>query len=145
MTGVQTRLVMRGLERLDGENEIRRSHAELYRAGLAGLEGVTLLRLEPDCLPVFPYFPVLCRESRGLLHWAFRQGRDIATHSLKNCADLTLFRDFRRDCPNARRASESLILLPTYPRYPVAEIERNIDAIRAFCRPSGRAALQGRP
>ncbi|MFZ0426875.1 MAG: hypothetical protein WAO20_02075, partial [Acidobacteriota bacterium] len=74
-----------------------------------------------------------------------RQGRDIATHRLKNCADLALFRDFRRDCPNARRASESLVLLPTYPRYPVVEIERNIDAIRAFCRPSGRAALQGRP
>lgn len=53
------------------------------------------------------------------------------------------FAAFYRDCPNAREASRSLVLLPTYPRYPVSEIRRNIEAIRAFFCRDARAEHPG--
>ncbi|RPI27234.1 MAG: DegT/DnrJ/EryC1/StrS aminotransferase family protein [Acidobacteria bacterium] len=132
MTEAQTRLGLMGLERVDDENEIRRSNAERYRAGLSGLEGLILPADNPSASPAFPYFPVQCPNRDQLLRWAFERRRDWPTHGLRNCADLPAFRSFHRDCPNARQASESLILLPTYPRYPLAEIERNIKVIREF-------------
>lgn len=132
MNGVQSRLVCVGLERLDEENEGRRANASRYRTGLDGLEGLDLPPDRLDSSPVFPYFPVLSRTRAELLQWMLRKGRDVATHNLRNCADLPIFSPHCRDCPNARRASRSLILLPTYPRYPMSEIDRNIEVIRAF-------------
>ncbi len=132
MNAVQTRLTALGLKRIDEDHRIRRRNADLYLNGLSGLPGLTLPSPHPDSSPVFPHFPIQCRNRAGLLHWLLGQGRDVATHSLHNCADLPLFEAFSRNCPNAREASQSLILLPTYPRYPVPEIHRNIEAIRAF-------------
>jgi dTDP-4-amino-4,6-dideoxygalactose transaminase len=118
---------------LDAENEIRRSNARLYREGLTGLEDELVLPAERmGASSVFPHFPMQCAEKIALLRWSFEHGRDIGTHGLRNCADLPAFRAWRRECPNARKASESLILLPTYPRYPVSEVKRNIEVIRSF-------------
>ena len=38
-------------------------------------------------------------------------------------------RDYR-DCPNARKLMFETLMLPLYPRYPDAQIERNIEIIR---------------
>jgi perosamine synthetase len=133
MTAWQARIGLASLDRLDSENEIRRSHAKRYRDGLAALADELVLPVERrDALSVFPYFPVHCGERIALLEWAFEKGRDIGTHGLRNCADLPAFQTYHRECPNARKASRSLILLPTYPRYPVAEVERNVTVIRSF-------------
>ncbi|MEJ2081509.1 MAG: DegT/DnrJ/EryC1/StrS family aminotransferase [Acidobacteriota bacterium] len=134
MNAAQVRLAGLGLERLEEENQIRRRNADLYLAGLCDLEELTLPAFRADSSPVFPYFPIRCRDRSELLQWLLRQRRDVATHSLKNCADLPAFQAFHCDCPNARCASRSLVLLPNYPRYPVSEIHRNIAAIRAFFR-----------
>ena len=58
--------------------------------------------------------------------------RDIAAQHLKNCADLTAFSAFYRDCPVARKTANEVILLPTYPRYPDTEIQKNINVIQAY-------------
>ncbi len=145
MTGSQARLGLGGLARLDAENEIRWSNARLYREGLAGLQDELVLPIERSgASSVFPYFPVQCPERTALLRWAFENGRDIGTHGLRNCADLTAFRPYYRECPNARKASCSLILLPTYPRYPVSEVKRNVEVIRSFFERRQRVALYNR-
>jgi len=61
-----------------------------------------------------------------------RAKRDIAAQHLKNCADLPDFSEFYRDCPVARKTANEVILLPTYPRYPVSDVKRNIKAIRSY-------------
>ncbi len=133
MTGWQARVGLAGLAGVDVENEIRRSKAQMYREGLDGLEDELVLLVErPGAWSVFPYFPVQCAERTALLRWAFKFGRDIGTHTLRNCADLPAFRPYHRECPNAQEASRSLILLPTYPRYPVSEVKQNIEVIRSF-------------
>ena len=58
--------------------------------------------------------------------------RDVAAQHLKNCADLPAFSAFYRDCPVARKTANEVIVLPTYPRYPISEVQKNIEAIRAY-------------
>ena len=47
-------------------------------------------------------------------------------------AALPSFSVFYRDCPITRKTANEVILLPTYPRYPDTEIQKNIDVIRAY-------------
>jgi dTDP-4-amino-4,6-dideoxygalactose transaminase len=61
-----------------------------------------------------------------------RQGRDVRTRQYSNAADLSCFAEFARECPNARTAAERGFLLPTYPRYPELEVEKNIRVMREF-------------
>jgi integrase len=78
------------------------------------------------------YYPVRCERRDSLLLFAMVHGRDLAAQHLRNCADLPRFREFYRPCPNARAAAREPVLLPTYPRYPATEIQRNIQVIRKF-------------
>ena len=59
-------------------------------------------------------------------------GCDVGAQHIKNCADLECFKKFFRECPNARAVSNETILLPTYPRYSLDDIERNVRVIRSF-------------
>ena len=57
---------------------------------------------------------------------------DIAAQHLHNCADLECFKEFQRDCPRARATAASVVLLPTYPRYSLADVDRNVAVIRRY-------------
>jgi len=51
---------------------------------------------------------------------------------MRNCADLECFVEFHRDCPNARRTADETIVLPSYAKYDMDHVLRNIRAIREF-------------
>ena len=56
-------------------------------------------------------------------------------YALDGDPDATIcFADFARDCPNAQRTANSVILLPTYPRYSQGDVERNIRVLRGYFR-----------
>jgi len=61
----------------------------------------------------------------GLIKW-LQANRDLAQQYLHNCADCRAS-PLPRDCPGSQ-TSASTILLPTYPRYPVAENRENMPA-----------------
>jgi perosamine synthetase len=65
-----------------------------------------------------------------------------AAQHLRNCPDLEQFREFYGDCPNARAAARELILLPTYPAYPLSEIQQNIKTIQRFFSIQAAQGLQ---
>ena len=80
----------------------------------------------------YQYFPIQVTTRDALVDHVMRHGRDIALSHHRNCADLACFARWHRDCPNARRAAEDLIYLPTYPGYGREEIDRTIAAVRSF-------------
>jgi dTDP-4-amino-4,6-dideoxygalactose transaminase len=134
MTPAQARVALAGLEMVDSETAVRIAHAALYRDRLASLERLILPCRHQGTSHTYTCFPIQCRERDALLRYAAARGRDFAAQHLRNCADLPEFAEFYRDCPNARAAARELILLPTYPRYPVPEIQRNIEIIQDFYR-----------
>lgn len=132
MSSVQAELALRQLDSVDAASEARIARARRYREGLAGLDGLALPPPPDGLSQTFSYYPVQCRDREALLRFALQRRRDFAAQSLRNCADLPEFAEFRRDCPNARSAARELVLLPTYPRYPLAEVDRNIAVLRDF-------------
>ena len=137
-TPSQARIAIRQLDRIDSDARTRIHNAAIYRANLEGLPGITLPPASEGLNHVYSHFPVQVEDRSRFLKWMFQHNRDVAAQHLTNCADLPIFEGFARECPNARAAAATTVVLPTYPRYPLDQIEANIDAIRSyFVRRSG--------
>lgn len=137
MTEAQTQIALAQLDSVDAASRARISNAALYENGLDETDHLVKPRWSSDGSNTYMYYPVRCRERNDLLNYAMCHGRDFAAQHLRNCADLPEFKGFYRDCPNARAAARELVLLPTYPRYSRAEVERNIEVMQRF--PAARA------
>jgi dTDP-4-amino-4,6-dideoxygalactose transaminase len=128
----QAELVSKQLPLVDHLSEERVSRARIYHEGLSDLPELIIPPLRSDKSHIYTYFPIQYRERERLIKWMMKHYRDVAAQHYKNCADLPGFSRFYRDCPNARAVSKELIFLPTYPRYPVTQVERNVEVIRNF-------------
>lgn len=132
MTPLQARLVLRQLARVDEFTRERIERARLYHEGLRDVPELMLPPLRTDFSHMYTYFPVQADDRNALLRHLMKQGRDVAGQHIKNCADFPAFEAWHRDCPNARKTAASLVLLPTYPRYGLGEVEANVRVIREY-------------
>jgi dTDP-4-amino-4,6-dideoxygalactose transaminase len=132
MRSAQARIGIQQLDRLDLDSLRRIDNALLYHDGLEGLRDLITPRHHTNFSNIYTYFPIQIDNRDRLLRLIQRNRRDFAAQHLRNCADLPMFSEFHRDCPKARAAARALVLLPTYPRYPRSQIERNIELIRDF-------------
>jgi perosamine synthetase len=134
MTDSQATMVLNQVHRVDTDTGLRLARAARYHESLAGLDGLVTPRWPVNGEHIFTYYPIQLPLRDTLLRFALTQGRDVAAQHLRNCADLPEFEEYHRDCPAARMAARDLVLLPTYPRYPMREVERNIKVIEAFLK-----------
>jgi perosamine synthetase len=132
MTPLQARLVLRQLARVDEFTRERIERARLYHEGLRDIPELMLPPLRTDFSHMYTYFPVQVDDRNALLRHLMKHGRDVAGQHIKNCADFPAFQEWHRDCPNARKTAASLVLLPTYPRYALGEVEANVRVIREY-------------
>lgn len=132
MTPMQTRIVLSQLDTVDENIRARIAHAERYHEGLRDISGLGLPPLRTDLSHTYTYFPVQAENRHALLAHMMREHCDVGAQHLHNCADLECFSEFQRDCPNARASASSVVLLPTYPRYSRADVDRNIRVIREY-------------
>jgi len=134
MRNSQASIGIRKLDGVDHDANCRIEHAKQYHDGLDGLDGSVTPKRRDGLSHVYSYFPIQVTDRESLLRYSLQRRRDFAAQHLRNCADLPMFSEFRRDCPNARAAARELVLLPTYPRYPASEVKKNIEVICEFVR-----------
>lgn len=132
MTPLQARLVAEQLEDVDRCSQARVAHVRSYHYGLSDVPGIRLPPLREDGADIYLSLPVQVPDREKLVKYMMRQGRDLRVRHIANAADLPCFAEFARECPNARTAAERGFLLPTYPRYPESEVEKNIHVMREF-------------
>ena len=132
MTEAQAQIALAQMDSVDTASQARISNAAMYDDGLHETGHLVKPRWSSDGSNTYTYYPIRCRQRKALLDYAMRYGRDFAAQHLRNCADLPEFSNLYRDSPNARAAARELVLLPTYPRYPRAEIQKNIEVIQRF-------------
>jgi dTDP-4-amino-4,6-dideoxygalactose transaminase len=132
MTPLQARLILSQLDRVDRDTQSRIEAAKIYHEGLRDIPELILAPLRTDMSHMYWYFTVQCDRRRELVGHAMKRMRDITESYHRNCADLPCFSQWYRDCPRARATANSLIYLPTYPRYSRSEIEKTIKSIREF-------------
>jgi dTDP-4-amino-4,6-dideoxygalactose transaminase len=132
MTPLQARLILRQLARVDEHTRERIERARAYHQGLRDVPELRLPPLRTDFSHTYTSFPIQVDDRIALLRHLMRSGRDVAGQQLANCADLPTFREWHRDCPNARKTAASVVLLPAYPRYSMSDVEANVRAIREY-------------
>jgi dTDP-4-amino-4,6-dideoxygalactose transaminase len=132
LTPMQARIVLSQLDGVDAAIRARIAHAQRYHEGLRDVREIGLPPLRSDFSHTYTYFPIQVEDRHAVLRHMMQERCDVAAQHLRNCADLPCFSEFARDCPNARRTAESVVLLPTYPRYSVGDVDRNIRVLREY-------------
>jgi len=132
LTPLQARLVLQQLDRVDRDTESRVEAAKLYHRGLSDLPGLVVPPMRTDGSHMYWYYPIQYEKRSDLVRYALQRGRDITESYHRNCADLPCFERWSADCPNARKTADSVIYLPTYPRYSRDEVEKTIRLIRSY-------------
>lgn len=136
MSSAQADIVIPQFKRYKRHAEERIAKAQIYHQGLADLPGVVLPPLRKDGSHVYMYYPIQCEDRDRLGRFMTERLRDVQISHHRNCAGLSCFAAFRRDCPNAEKAAQRLIYLPTYPGYRDEQVLANVEAIRAYLRES---------
>jgi perosamine synthetase len=134
MRDAQAALCLKQLERVDDDSLQRMKRAAYYDATLPRSGRLRTPPLVQDYSHIYTHYPIQYESREALLDYARMRGRDFSRQHLRNCADLPDFREFYANCPNARAAARELILLPTYPRYPMNEAGKNAEVIADFNR-----------
>ena len=129
-TEVQAELVWHGLESAEDQRVIRERRASRYFEALSDLDGIVLSEAPQNAVGSWTEFPIVVRDRDALYRRLLDRGQDVRYYYYRNCADLGIYRDYYRDCPNARKLMLETLMLPLYPRYPDSQIERNIAVIR---------------
>jgi dTDP-4-amino-4,6-dideoxygalactose transaminase len=132
MMPMQARLILSQLDGVDSAMQARIGAAIQWHEGLNGLPGLLLPPLHLDGSHAYWHFPVQFDRRHDLVAFVQRHCRDITESYHRNCAALPCFEEFARACPNAEATANSLIYLPTYPRYGAVETARTIKVIRAY-------------
>lgn len=134
MSGKQAEIVRLQFSREGRDSDMRIANAKRYYDSLADLPGITLPPSRMDHSHIYLYYTILCADRDGLAKAMTRRLRDVQISHHRNCASLPCFSAYARDCPNAERAAEQALYLPTYPGYKPEQIDANIKAIRAYFR-----------
>jgi perosamine synthetase len=132
ITPLQARLVMKQLDLLEPHADARLRSARLYHDGLKDIPELMIAPLREDRSHIYWYFPIQHADRKALVAGVMQRGRDITMSYHRNCAAVPCFSDHARDCPNAQATADSLIYLPTYPRYGEDEVRATIAAIRDY-------------
>ena len=129
MRPAQARIVAGQLPDIDRLTDGRIETARRYDAGFRHVNSILRPPLVTDRSHAYLHYPIQVPDRERLTREVIRSGRDLAVQHLRNCADLPCFSAWYRDCPNARAAAESVILLPTYPGYDAESVDATVSAI----------------
>jgi dTDP-4-amino-4,6-dideoxygalactose transaminase len=134
MSAIQADLICNQLDAFEKDTAERIAKASIYHEGLRDLPSLVLPPPRTDGSHIYMHFPIQCEHRDDLGRALTRKMRDVQIGHHRNCASLPCFAAYFRNCPNAERASRSVICLPTYPSYREDQVRANIEAIREYFR-----------
>lgn len=128
----QARLIQSQLDGVEKNNQARIEAARLYHEGLKDISELILPPLRTDGSHIYTYYAMRAPDRHALMRHMLHRNRDLVLSHYHNTAHLDIFKEFYQPCPEAEGTAKQLIYLPTYPRYSLNEIDRTIQAVRAF-------------
>lgn len=134
LTQMQARIIREQLPAVDGNTETRLRMARIYHEGLKDQPGILLPPWREDGSHIYLQYPVQLEDRWDYVRYMMRRGRDLSIQHMTSASDLEIFKDFYRDCPQARSTADRLVLLPTYPGYGEAEVRANVKVTLDYLR-----------
>jgi dTDP-4-amino-4,6-dideoxygalactose transaminase len=132
MTPMQARMIRTQIRDVDRQTKMRIELAARYHDRLKSVQQIMLPPRRTDGSHTYLTFPIQVADRLALQRYLMQNLRDIAIQHICNTADIGCYSDFYRDCPHARATADQVILLPTYPSYGTAQVDRNIDLILRY-------------
>jgi perosamine synthetase len=136
MSSAQADIIVQQFKRYKAHTAERIAKGRIYHQGLCDLPGIVIPPQREDGSHIYTYYPLQCEDRDRLARFMTEKMRDVQISHHRNCASLPCFSAFRRDCPNAEKAAQRVIYLPTYPGYREDQVAANVEAIRAYLRES---------
>lgn len=134
LSSAQADIIVPQFKRYKADAEERIAKAQIYHEKLADLPGIVIPPRRNDGSHIYIYFTIQCEDRDRLARFMTEKLRDVQISHHRNCASLSCFSAFYRDCPNAEKAAQRLIYLPTYPGYRDDQVIANVEAIHAYLR-----------
>lgn len=131
MTPMQARLLLPQIPKIDELSKIRIGYARIYDA-LSSIPDIITPPLREDGSHIYLNYPIQVPDRHALLRYLMQHGRDLTIQHMGNNADYACYREWYRDCPNARATGTSVLLLPSYPGYGEDEVAKNVDLIQRY-------------
>jgi dTDP-4-amino-4,6-dideoxygalactose transaminase len=132
ITPMQARLIDAQIDAVDENTRKRLVLANIYYEGLKDIPGIRLPPLRNDGSHIYLSFPVQVEDRMRVVKYLMLHGRDCVIQHIRNTAEMDCFAAFARDCPQAKRTAEEVLLLPTYPGYKPSEAQKNIAVLRRY-------------
>jgi dTDP-4-amino-4,6-dideoxygalactose transaminase len=136
MDELQAAILSVKLKHLEAWNKVRRGHAQIYRALLAGLENVILPREAIDAKHVYHIYAVRVRNRDRVMKALAERGVQCGVHYPMplHLQEACHFLGWRRGSfPVAEKCAEQELSLPMFPELTKDQIEYVADEIRHRC------------
>lgn len=131
-TAMQAYLVRKQIARLDSNCAHRKAVAEIYETGLKPSNVFQVQTVHAGADHGYFQYPIMMDTCDELVTYLLERDIDVAIQHLNATNTLEKFSEFNCSCPNAEKLVGNVILLPTYPGYPLDLARRNVDAINDF-------------
>lgn len=130
MSDAQARVILGQLPRIADDIAARIERAAYYHDALGDVPEVARPPFADDGSHAFLEYAIEVPERDHVIRHILRNGGDCRFYYYRNCATLDCFALYKRDCPVATAVEQRILLLPTYPGYPLEESEKLVGLVR---------------
>jgi len=115
INNTQAELGVMQLNDLDRKNEMKiKKGQELYR-NLMDVNNIGIPLPVEDAKNIFSGCPILVKNKKKMKRTLLKKGVDVSAGYMQDCSRLNIFKEFKKDCPNALETEGSVLYLPLYP------------------------------
>jgi len=120
------------LKDLDRRNEIRMKKGVEFYEGLKDIDDIRVPLLDKDSKNIFSGCPILFKNKKDIKKTLLKRGIDVSVGYMQDCARLDIFKEFKKDCPNASRAEDEILYFPLYTELTPSELTYIINMLKAL-------------
>ena len=133
ISNYQARCIKKQLPNVNKNYLTRKFFFQTYYNGLKDIEELQIPTYDENTNDPCISFPILYNKRVELIKFMFLNNRDIAHYFYRNCNDLKCFsKYYNPEIKKIKLIVNNIILLPTYSKYSLLDVKKNIEVIRNF-------------
>lgn len=131
--GIQAAVGMKQLDRIEELNGARVVNGIALDRSLQDITGLTTPRYPKKSEPIYMSFVVHHSNRKGLEKELRKRGVDTTTGYMNDLSDHPLFREYKRSCPNAKKANSELLHIPVHPNLTECDRKHIVRSVIESC------------
>jgi dTDP-4-amino-4,6-dideoxygalactose transaminase len=110
----------------------RHKRAKIYSKYLSRVKSISFKKYTYNIRDCYLGFPILCKNRNDLYNYLIKNNIDISKYFYRDCNQISIFKKYKSNCPNAKYISNHILLLPLYPNYPIDKIKSICNKIKDY-------------